>query len=152
MDEFGVLNWFSDLMVLIIGLALLTAIVVIAVVYVIDVSQTSHAIRRNYPVIGRFRYLFETMGEFLRQYFFAMDREELPFNRAQRSWVYRSAKNVDSTVPFGSTRSMSETGAVLFVNYPFPTLEDESSPPEPLTIGPYCEKYWRRNSPMVSNR
>ena len=69
MDEFGVLNWFSDLMVLIIGLALLTAIVVIAVVYVIDVSQTSHAIRRNYPVIGRFRYLFETMGEFLRQYF-----------------------------------------------------------------------------------
>ncbi|MEM7366367.1 MAG: FMN-binding glutamate synthase family protein [Pseudomonadota bacterium] len=140
MDEFGVLNWFSDLMVLIIGLTLLVAVMVIAVVYVIDVSQTSHAIRRNYPVIGRFRYLFETMGEFLRQYFFAMDREELPFNRAQRSWVYRSAKNVDSTIPFGSTRSMSDTGAVLFVNSPFPSLEEDSAPPEALTIGPYCEK------------
>tara|TARA_E500000331_G_scaffold120496_2_gene117628 strand:- start:1274 stop:1630 length:357 start_codon:yes stop_codon:yes gene_type:complete len=107
-------------MVLIIALALLTAIVVIAVVYAIDVSQTSHEIRRNYPRIGRFRYVFETMGEFQRQYFLAMDREELPFNRAQCSWVYRSAKNVDSTIPFGSIRSMSETVAVLFVNYPFP--------------------------------
>ena len=60
--------------------------------YVIDVRQTQHAVRRNYPVIGRFRYLFEHLGEFFRQYFFAMDREELPFNRAERAWVYRAAK------------------------------------------------------------
>lgn len=139
MDDFGVLNWFSDLLMLTLALVILTGIIVIAVVYVIDVNQTTHAIRRNYPVIGRFRYLFETMGEFFRQYFFAMDREELPFNRAQRAWVYRSAKNVDSTIPFGSTRSLSETGAVLFVNCPFPTLAAESSPPEALTFGPYCD-------------
>jgi hypothetical protein len=46
------------------------------------VTQTKHAIRRNYPVIGRFRHSFEAIGEFFRQYFFAMDREEMPFNRA----------------------------------------------------------------------
>ena len=47
--------------------------------------QSAHAVRRNYPLLGRFRYFFERMGEFFRQYFFAMDREELPFNRAQRA-------------------------------------------------------------------
>ena len=51
-------------------------------------AQTKQAIRHNYPVIGRFRYLFEKQGEFFRQYFFAQDREEMPFNRAERSWVY----------------------------------------------------------------
>ncbi len=62
-------------------------VIAIAVLFVIDSTQTKHAVRRNYPVIGRFRYLFESLGEYFRQYFFAMDREELPFNRAQRAWV-----------------------------------------------------------------
>jgi len=62
-------------------------IIAIIVMYIADITQTSHAIRRNYPVVGRFRYLFENMGEFFRQYFFAQDREELPFNRAERAWV-----------------------------------------------------------------
>jgi hypothetical protein len=57
--------------------------------FVVDVSQTKQAIRRNYPVIGRFRSLVECLGEFFRQYFFAMDREELPFNRAQRGLPVR---------------------------------------------------------------
>lgn len=61
-------------------LALGVGALVLVVMYVIDVRQTEHAIRRNYPVIGRFRYLFEEIGEFFRQYFFAMDREEMPFN------------------------------------------------------------------------
>ena len=46
--------------------------------------------------------LFEELGEFFRQYFFALDREEMPFNRAERSWVYRAAKGVDNTVASGS--------------------------------------------------
>ena len=79
----------------------------VAVMYVIDVTQTSHAIRRNFPVIGRFRYLFEHLGEFFRQYFFAMDREEMPFNRAERTYVYRAAKGVDTTIAFGSSRDPS---------------------------------------------
>ena len=63
------------------GLGLLAVIIM----YFVDVTRTSHTVRRNFPVIGRFRYLFEQMGEFFRQYFFALDREEMPFNRAQRS-------------------------------------------------------------------
>ena len=55
------------------------------VMFVIDRTQAGDAIRRNYPVIGRFRGIFTSLGEFFRQYFFAMDREEMPFNRAQRN-------------------------------------------------------------------
>ncbi len=119
-----------------IGLLLLTVVVM----YIIDVTQTKQAIRRNYPVIGRFRYLFEEMGEFFRQYFFAMDREELPFNRAERSWVYRAAKNLSNTTAFGSTRDLRSTGTVLFVNCPYPTLGEDAAPVGAVTIGPHCSK------------
>ena len=52
--------------------------------FVQDVTQKKHAVLRNYPVIGRLRYLFEKQGEYFRQYFFAGDRDEMPFNRATR--------------------------------------------------------------------
>jgi glutamate synthase domain-containing protein 2 len=123
------------------GLFILTlgiGVIAIIVMYVKDVTQTSQAIRRNYPVIGRFRYLFESLGEFFRQYFFAMDREELPFNRAQRSWVYRAAKDLDNTVAFGSTRDLRPAGTALFVNCPFPTLGEDAIATKEITIGPHC--------------
>jgi glutamate synthase domain-containing protein 2 len=117
----------------------LTVIIVI-VVFILDVTQTKHAIRRNYPVVGHFRYLFEHLGEFFRQYFFAMDREELPFNRAQRSWAYRAAKNLDNTIAFGSSRDLRPPGTVLFVNCPYPTLGKDAVEPKKVTIGAGCEK------------
>ncbi|NQZ53408.1 MAG: FMN-binding glutamate synthase family protein [Piscirickettsiaceae bacterium] len=127
-------------------LAIVLLILWVMVVYVIDVTQTDQTIRRNYPVIGRFRYLFEHVGEFFRQYFFAMDREELPFNRAQRSWVYRAAKNVDSTVAFGSTDNVNGPGRVLFINCTFPTLGEDAVPPIPVTIGEQCKEPYTTDS------
>ena len=94
------MNTLVTLFVFLIGVAVLAVIVM----YFIDVSQKRDAVRRNYPVVGRFRKLFTTLGEFFRQYFFAMDREEMPFNRAEREWVYRSSEGGDNTVAFGSTR------------------------------------------------
>ena len=123
------------LLVLLVGLLLW-----IATVYLIDATQTSQAVRRNFPVIGRFRYFFEHIGEFFRQYFFAMDREELPFNRAQRGWVYRAAKDLDNTVAFGSTRDLRQPGGIIFINAPFPTLGSDAAVPEALTIGPDCRE------------
>ncbi len=127
-----------EVLVVLFFLFLVITAVTVTVLYVSDVSQTQHAIRRNYPVIGRFRYFFEHLGEFFRQYFFAMDREELPFNRAQRSWCYRAAKNVDNTTAFGSTKDLRAEGSVLFVNCPYPTLKEDAVEPRPVTIGPYC--------------
>ncbi len=129
-----VLGIFSALFVVALGVGALA----VAVMYVIDITQTTHAIRRNYPVVGRFRYGFETMGEFFRQYFFAMDREELPFNRAERAWAYRAAKGVDSTAAFGSTRDLRPPGTAIFVSAPFPGLDEENRPTAALTIGPHC--------------
>ena len=113
-------------------------VIALVVMYVIDRTQTEHTVRRNYPVIGRFRYLFEHLGEFFRQYFFAMDREEMPFNRAERSWVYQASKDVDTTVAFGSTRDLRPVGTVMFVNCPYPTLEEDTADTTDLTIGPFC--------------
>ena len=129
------LEFMVAIFILTVGIGVLAVIVI----YILDVSQTKQAIRRNYPVIGRFRYFFEHLGEFFRQYFFAMDREELPFNRAQRSWAYRAAKNVDNTVAFGSTRDLRAPGTILFVNCPYPTLGEDAVDPEPVTIGEYCK-------------
>jgi glutamate synthase domain-containing protein 2 len=128
------LEIFSAAFLFVIGSIVLWAVFA----YALDVTQTRHAIRRNYPVIGRFRYFFEHLGEFFRQYFFAMDREELPFNRAERSWVYRAAKDLNNTVAFGSTRDLKRPGTVVFVNCPFPTLGEDAVPPRPVTIGPGC--------------
>lgn len=112
------------------------ATIAIVVMFVIDRTQTADAIRRNYPVIGRFRHLFTELGEFFRQYFFAMDREELPFNRAQRNWVDRAASGKPNTVAFGSTRNLFVTGTPIFVNAAFPPLGDEVPRTQPLRIGP----------------
>ena len=133
---FRALEFLASFFVILVGLVAIT----IAVIYVIDVTQTKQAIRRNYPVIGHFRYFFEEMGKFFRQYFFAMDREEMPFNRADRSWVYRAAKNIDNTTAFGSTRTLSPSGTVLFVNCPFPMLGTDVAKTREVTIGPDCEK------------
>ncbi len=108
--------------------------------FVIDRTQTGDAIRRNYPVIGRFRHLFTALGEFFRQYFFAMDREEMPFNRAQRDWVARASGGKGNTIAFGSTRNLNIPGTPIFVNAAFPPLDDQFASTEPLVIGPHARE------------
>ncbi len=128
------------LMIIVAGLILL-----LTTVYLWDRAQKRHAVLRNYPIIGHFRYFFEFLGEFFRQYFFANDREEMPFNRAERSWVYRAAKNVDTTIGFGSTRPLHDTGTVYFVSAPFPPLTRDEATIHPVTIGPYCKQPYTSN-------
>ncbi|MES9814838.1 MAG: glutamate synthase-related protein [Candidatus Thiodiazotropha sp.] len=132
---FTIFEILSVMFVFLLGMGVLTLIIL----YIIDITQTQQTIRRNYPVIGRFRYFFEHLGEFFRQYFFAMDREEMPFNRAERSWAYRAAKKENNTIAFGSTRDLRPTGSVLFVNCPYPTLGEDAIPATEVVIGPGCE-------------
>ncbi len=120
---------------LLLAFLVVVGVLTVGVMYLVDTTQTQQTIRRNYPVVGRFRYFFEHLGEFFRQYFFALDREELPFNRAERSWVYRAAKQVDSTVAFGSTRPLNQEGEIIFLNSAFPTLAEDVAEPRPVTIG-----------------
>ncbi|MDB6096817.1 MAG: FMN-binding glutamate synthase family protein [Francisellaceae bacterium] len=109
------------------------------IVFIYDIRQTEHAVLRNFPIIGHFRYLFESLGVYLRQFWFAQDREELPFNRASRSWVYRAAKGADTMIGFGSTRDLRPVGTIYFVDAPFPVLGEDACETLPITIGPYCK-------------
>jgi len=129
-------------MVFVVGLMVLAAIIM----YIIDKTQKKHTIRRNFPVIGRFRGFFEHLGEFFRQYFFAGDREELPFNRAQRTWVYKAAKNNNNTVAFGSTRNLDRRGAMIFMNCAFPVMEKDTVEADNLLIGPYAKQPYKSPS------
>jgi len=126
---------FLEISVLLLAFLLGIGIISLVWMYIVDITQKEQTIRRNYPIIGRFRYFFEHLGEFFRQYFFALDREELPFNRAQRSWVYRAAKNIDSTVAFGSTNPLNVPGDYIFLNGLFPPLEEEVEEPGSITYG-----------------
>ncbi|MEI6302090.1 MAG: FMN-binding glutamate synthase family protein [Betaproteobacteria bacterium] len=115
--------------------------------FIQDVTQTHHAVLRNFPVVGRLRYRMEELGEYFRQYFFMGDRDELPFNRATRSWVYRLAKAEGGILGFGSTNDIREPGSILFVNAPFPVLEADRLPTPPLVIGAgYCRDPFTANS------
>ena len=129
----SIIDYLAQVFLLAVGSFFLLGVLV----FVYDKLQKKRAILRNYPVIGHFRYIFERLGEYFRQYFFAMDREELPFNRAERNWVERATLDTDNTVAFGSTRDLRPTGTVLFVNCPFPTLDRDATPVSPVTLGPY---------------
>ena len=67
-----------------------------------DVTQKQHAVRRNFPLVGRLRYLLEDLGPELRQYIVAANDEERPFSRDQRRWVYASAKQENPYFGFGT--------------------------------------------------
>lgn len=135
-------EWLSTIFIL----GLCTLLILIVLLYITDRLQTRHTIRRNYPLIGRFRYLFESIGEFFRQYLYSQDREELPFNRAQRSWVYRAAKNLDNTQAFGSTKDNNRPGTIRFINSPFPALDNEPVEARDITFGPFCAQPYTTTS------
>ncbi|WP_328705909.1 FMN-binding glutamate synthase family protein [Erythrobacter rubeus] len=125
------LDGLTSLFIFVVGLVVLALIAL----FIIDRYQTSDTVRRNYPVIGRMRYVLSDLGEFFRQYFFAMDREEMPFNRAQRDWVDDASKAKSTNVAFGSTRNLEPVGTPIFVNCPWPTLERDAVKEPAMLIG-----------------
>jgi glutamate synthase domain-containing protein 2 len=91
-----------------------------------DIVQRKHTIQHNFPLVGRFRYMLETIGPELRQYIVANNREELPFNRRQRSWIYASSKKENNYQGFGTDQDMHEPGYVLVKPAMLPTRLDST--------------------------
>lgn len=75
-----------------------------------DLVQTKHTIRRNFPVIGHMRYIFEMIRPEINQYFIESNTDGTPFSREERSLVYQRAKKVTDTLPFGTQRNVYEQG------------------------------------------
>lgn len=89
----------------------------LALVVIYDVVQKKHAILRNYPILGHFRYLFEAVGPELRQYVVTNNDEERPFSRDQRRWVYSSSKQENSYFGFGSDNEMERASNYLIIKH-----------------------------------
>ena len=77
---------------------------------VVDMFQKEHAIRRNFPVLGRFRYMLESIRPEIQQYFVETDTEGRPLNRILRSLIYRRAKGLTDTEPFGTQMDVYHAG------------------------------------------
>ena len=72
--------------------------------------QSKRSIRRNFPLVGRLRYLLESIGPELRQYFVETDTEGRPFTRLQRSLVYQRSKKETDSHPFGTQLNVYDEG------------------------------------------
>lgn len=94
-------------------LVAIAAVLVAVVCY--DLTQRRHAILRNFPVIGHFRYWLESVGPELRQYIVTSNTEERPFSRDQRRWVYASSKLENNYFGFGSGNDMELTPNYLII-------------------------------------
>ena len=104
---------------------------------VYDFNQPKHAIRRNFPVVGHFRYMLEAIRPEIQQYFIENDTDGVPFGRDERSLVYQRAKKVRDTVPFGTLEDVYEVG-YEWVNHSMVPIH---LTPEDLSVtvgGPDC--------------
>ncbi len=96
-------------------LAVVLAVLALWVLY--DLVQTQHAVIRNFPIVGHFRYWLESIGPELRQYIVTDNDEERPFSRDQRRWVYASAKEENNAFGFGSDNEMEMSGPYVLLKH-----------------------------------
>ena len=90
--------------------------------------------------MGHLRYLLEKIGPELRQYWVANDKEEMPFTRAERSWVYATSKKQNNNFGFGSSELMYDTGYPILKHSAFPTRDKYDADGNLLTSSMPCAK------------
>ena len=93
------LTLFSDMLVIWGTTAIFGALSLLGL---LDFTQKKRAVRANYPILGRMRYILESIRPELRQYFWEADTDELPYSRNQRSMVYQRAKGILAARPLGT--------------------------------------------------
>jgi len=104
-----------------------------------DLIQRKHTILRIYPVIGRFRYLFEAIRPEIQQYFVESDTNGLPINREFRSLVYQRAKGQRDTRPFGTLFDLYRDGAE-WINHSLAPKTVTDHNPRIRFGGPDCQQ------------
>lgn len=82
-----------------------------------DLTQRTHALKRNFPVIANARYALETIGPELRQYIVTSNDEERPFSRDQRAWIYSSAKQQNNYAGFGTDNDVERAEGYTIIKH-----------------------------------
>jgi glutamate synthase domain-containing protein 2 len=87
-------------------------VIVLPLIYMgaVDIIQTKQSIRRNFPVLGRLRYVFEDLRPKIQQYFVESDTDGAPISRNERSIIYQRAKKQIDTTPFGTQLNVYAEG------------------------------------------
>jgi glutamate synthase domain-containing protein 2 len=96
----------------------------------------AHTIKHNFPVVGHLRYFLEKIGPELRQYIVSNNREEMPFNRSQRSWIYASSKKQNNYSGFGTDQDVYAAGHI-FINpdmFPYNLKKDHPNVADPSFV------------------
>ena len=109
------------------NLIIIIILIPICLIIIYDLFQKEHAILRNFPLVGHLRYLAEVIGPEIRQYWVTNDKEEMPFNRAERSWIYATAKKQKNTFGFGTTEQLYEVGYPIIKHSTFPAPVDKEN-------------------------
>lgn len=102
--------------------------VILIIVGFYNTIQSKHAILRNFPVLGYFRYAFETISPEIQQYFIERSTDGKPFSRNQRSLAYQRAKNIDATTPFGTQLDLYSSDYEGIKHSMFPAKVNEELP------------------------
>tara|TARA_R110000868_G_scaffold103710_2_gene285413 strand:- start:285 stop:1799 length:1515 start_codon:yes stop_codon:yes gene_type:complete len=98
-----------------------------------EMLQKDHTIMRNYPVLGRLRYVMEVLRPKIYQYFVESDTDGTPINRINRSVVYQRAKKALSTTPFGTQLDVYAPG-YEWVNHSMHPLNSNEIKPDQLRV------------------
>lgn len=107
----------------------------IVILGLMDILQKKHAIVRNFPLVGRTRYLAEWLRPKLYQYFIESDTDGRPFSRIDRSLVYQRAKNEVDTTPFGTQLNVYQE-SYEWMNHSIGALDPSTVPQDPrITVG-----------------
>jgi glutamate synthase domain-containing protein 2 len=112
-------------------------LLLVAALVVYDLLQRDHAILRNFPIVGHFRYWLESVGPELRQYLVTSNDEERPFSRDERRWVYASSKRENRYFGFGTDNDLETTPSYLIIKhqtlgYQGPLLDAHAAVPPAL--------------------
>ncbi len=116
--------------------------IVLGVLYIIGIInsiQPEHTILRNFPVLGYFRYLFESIAPEIQQYFIERYTDGRPFSRNERSLAYRRAKNVRDTQPFGTMLDLKDP-EYRGLEHSIYAKKTHPEPPRIKVGGPHCKQ------------
>ncbi|MCR9081375.1 MAG: FMN-binding glutamate synthase family protein [Cyclobacteriaceae bacterium] len=100
------LMWYYSFRDFSLGYFVLGILGVLTALGIYDSLQSKHAILKNFPVVGHFRYILESISPEIQQYFIESNTDGKPFNRNLRSLAYRRSKSVNDTHPFGTQRDL----------------------------------------------
>ena len=95
-------------------------------VFLYDFFQKRHTIWRNFPIVGHLRNIFILIGDPIRQYWVANDKEEMPFDRNDRDWIYATSKKENNNFGFGTTELLYDTGYPILKHAVFPVPENHN--------------------------